>query len=141
MKKKNILIVLCVLLIVGLSFLFIFNRKGKNNKKEEKVFSHMEAGIVEEEVVSGLKFSNISMITDNGYTTFTCIVTNTNDQVSGAESVSIILEDNNGNEAFTLYGSIDKNLKPGESTTIVASAKGEFRNIKSKSFKIDDKTE
>ena len=113
--------------------------KSNNDSKklvnsEDKKYANTEQGIVKEEEVEGLNFSNISLITENGYTTFTCDVTNTSDSEINMENVDIVLKDKNDNTVITLLGNIGDLMKPSDTRTITASAKGEFKNVVTKAI-------
>lgn len=107
---------------------------GKNTEEKGERFAHTEASIIEEETYNGLKFSNISLITDDGYTTFTADVTNVSEEVSTVENVHIELKDENGTVVISLVGNVGAGLEPGATKTLTASAKGEFRSVVSKTI-------
>ena len=123
-----------VLVVVLLFSMWI--KVDKNPKKvakvEEKTFAHTEPDIIKEEDVDELHFSNISLITENGYSTFTADVVNNGESESNIENVDIVFKDKDGNTVITFLGNVGSGLKPKESRTITASAKGEFRNVASK---------
>ena len=131
---KIILGVLAIILAL-LSFWFL---KGRENKKIAKaddiVVANTNEGVIKEEEFNGLKVSNISLITEKGYTTFNADVTNTNSEETNFENININLLDKDGNVVITLLGNIGTGLKANETRTITASAKGEFKNVTSKAI-------
>ena len=133
-------IILGALLIVLVAVPFVINMKPKKAPKklakttEEKTFAHTEDGIIKEEEYEGLKITNITMITNNGYTTFSADVTNTNAEPTNFENVNIELKDEEGNVIITLLGNIGTGLKQNETRTITASAKGDFKTVATKSI-------
>ena len=138
LEQKHFKIILCavvaVLLVVPF-WLLKSNSNSKISKNDDKdVFAHTESGIVKEEVFNNLKVNNITMITDNGYTTFTADVTNTASEPTDFENVNIVLKDKDGNVVITLLGNIGTGLKQNETRTISASAKGTFNNVSSKTI-------
>ena len=80
LKNKNIKIIIGILiiLIIAILLLLLFPKAHDNDVavKDNGIYSHTEKGIIKEEEYKGVKFSNISMLTENGYTTFTADVTN-----------------------------------------------------------------
>ena len=131
---KIILGVLAIILAL-LSFWFL---KGRENKKiakaDDMVVANTNEGVIKEEEFNGLKVSNISLITEKGYTTFSADVTNTNSEETNFENININLLDKDGNVVITLLGNIGTGLRQNETRTITASAKGEFKNVTSKAI-------
>lgn len=140
MDYKYSKIVLGSLLIVLVAVPLIFiNQPKKSGKKiakngEAETFAHTEDGIIKEEEYEGLKMSNVTLITDKGYTTFSADVTNTKEEPTTFENVNIELKDKDGNIVITLLGNIGAGLKQNETRTITASAKGEFKNVVTKTI-------
>lgn len=135
-NKIPLLIVLVVIiaLIIGL---VVSSNIGKNSNdvtknEEEGMVANTNAGIVQETTYQGLRFTNISLISENGYSTFSADVTNTNTTDSNIADVNIILKDKKGNEVITLRGNIGDSLKPNETRTITAVTKGKFANATTK---------
>lgn len=134
-QKKILLIMLLIMVTVTMVSLLLMPRVEDNVIMDDRVY-HKEEGIIKEEKYSGIKFSDISMVTDNGYTTFTATVTNESENDITNERLSINLLDKNGSSLIKLLCYIPDGLKKGESKTINASAKGEFKEAFSK--KIED---
>ncbi len=135
-SAKTILTVILLLLIV-ISVWLRTGDKIKRKQPEEKkyeTFAHTDSGIVSEETFEGLKVTNISLITNKGYTTFTASVTNTNDTDNKIENIYIDLKDKDDNVVISLKGYIGT-LKPNAVTTVTTQAKGEFKNVVSKSIR------
>ena len=95
--NKKIIIGLCLLslLMVGC---------GCNKKKEKKQDVKQATGlefnldVIGEQEVNGLKFTNVSMITENGMTTFKCDVTNTTSSTYSLKTITIVFKDKNDKE-------------------------------------------
>ena len=100
-----ILLVVIIALIIGLVVSSNIGKESDNITKkepEEGMTANTNAGIVQDATYQGLKFSNISLISENGYSTFSADVTNTNATDSNIADVNIILKDKDGNEVITL---------------------------------------
>lgn len=133
--KNNRKIILIVLALIILTIFGIFISKKftstPNNKKRE-TYSHNGKGIVEDTEYKGIKFTNVSMVTEKGYTTFTATVTNESEEDIVTERVHINLLDKNGNSVIKLLGFIPGGLKKGESKQLTSSVQGKFDNVYSK---------
>lgn len=129
-----IFLVVIVALIIGLIVSFNIGGKSDNITKneEEGMVANTNQGIISETTYEGLQFSNISLISENGYSTFSADVTNTTATNSTISDVNIILKDKNGSEIITLRGNIGEPLAPNETRTITAVTKGKFSNATTK---------
>lgn len=127
-----ILLVVIIALVIGLIISFNFDKVRLVKKDDQKIIANTSADIIKEEVYENLKFTNISLITENGYSTFSADVTNISQTNSDISDVYIILQDKKGNEIITLRGNIGEPLKPNETRTITAVTKGELINVTSK---------
>lgn len=138
MKRNKIpLIILAVViiaLIIGLIVSFNMNDKKDNITKneDEGMVANTNEGIINEATYQNLQFSNISLISEDGYSTFSADVTNTATTDSNIADVNIVLKDKDGNEIITLRGNIGEPLKPNETRTITAVTKGKFDNATTK---------
>lgn len=135
-----ILLVAIIALIIGLLSSFNFGKEKINiaekskNVEESKIVANTSEGVIKEETYEGLEFSNISLITENGYTTFTANVTNKNETDSMVSDVNIVLKDKESNEVITLRGNIGESLKANETRTITAVAKGDLKGVTTKTI-------
>ena len=127
-----IFLVVVIALIVGIIISFKFNKEKISIAKEPKIVANTKEGIIKEETYENLKFNNISLITEDGYTTFTADVTNTSAENSTISDVDIVLQDKDGNEVITLRGNIGEPLKPNETRTITSVTKGELKDVTTK---------
>lgn len=134
LEKKNSKIIIEVLLasIMIIMFLLFLPKAHDDVVKDNGIKAHTEEGIVKEEEYKGIKFSNISMITEKGYTTFTADVTNVSGADIDTERLHIDLKDKDGKVVIKLLAYIPNGLKSGEVKKVNASAKGEFKEIVSK---------
>ncbi len=128
-----IFLVVFTALIIGLIISFSF--KKVNIAKNDGITANTNAEVIKEETYEGLVLNNISLITENGYSTFTADVTNTNQTDSNIKDINIVLKDKKGNIVITLRGHIGENLKSNEKRTITAVTKGNLNNVYSKEIK------
>ena len=133
MEEKKIIVV-GLLLVISLILFFILIPKGTETKTQKKsdIVSHSEEGIVKEEEYKGIKLTNISMVTENGYTTFKATATNVSDSDINIENFYIELKDKNGSSVAKLLGYIPNGLKKGEAKQIRSTAKGSFKSAYTK---------
>ena len=125
-----IFLVVIIALIVGLVISFNIGDKsdGITKNEEEGMTANTSEGIIAETTYQNLKFTNISLISEDGYSTFSADVTNTAESDSTISDVNIVLKDKDGNEVITLRGNIGEPLKTNETRTITAVTKGKFAN-------------
>ncbi len=97
-----------------------------------EIVANTSEGVISDVEFGGLSFTNISLITQNGYSTFSADVTNITETVAEFSDVSIILKDSDGNTVITLRGNIGDDLESGETRTITAVTKGSLDNVTSK---------
>ena len=130
-----------IIAIIPLMFNVNKKMKPKEQKKpsikyiDETTFTHESEGIIKNEKVQGVEFSNISLVTKNGQTTFTADVTNVTNSDIKKEDFDIDLLDKNDKVIITLRANIPNGLKKNETKKVSASAKGDFKNIVSKAIK------
>lgn len=138
LKNNKIKIILCGLLLVLsmilLSQKVIINKKEVEKKKKtiDTSFAHTEADITKDELIDGVKFTNIILMTKDGQTTFTASVVNTTKEEIKNTNYKIDLLDKKERVVITLIANVPNGLKPSEIKNITAVAKGEFRKVISK---------
>ena len=133
-EKMNLKVMIGIILIVLLIILFLVI-KNHNNKvaiNDNGVYVYSSLELVKDVEYKGLKFTNISMTSEKGYTTFTCDVTNTTDKDIEKETYNIKLKDKNNKEVVTLLAYLPGGIKKGETKTVTASTQGEYKEITSK---------
>ena len=130
-NKKKLIIFFVVIVIIITTAIIILNTNNKQISKKHrvKIFANTSEGIIKEENYNGLVFNNISLITENGYTTFSVDVTNTNAEVSNVSDVNINFYDKNDNLKMTFRGNIGDHLQPNETRTITSSTKGTLDGV------------
>ncbi len=137
-KYRNYLIVILATVIALTAGLIVSGKLSTKEKIAIKdksgIVANTNEGIIKEEVYENLKFSNISLITKDGYSTFSADVTNTSNEDSNIADVNIVLKDKDGNTVITLRGNIGDTLKAGETRTITAVTKGELEGVVTKAI-------
>ena len=139
-KDKLFLIVFLVVIValtVGIIISLRFDKEKiqiAKNENENGLVANTRKDVIKNEKYEGLEFTNISLISENGYSTFTADVTNVSQTDSTISDVDIILQDKNGNEVITLRGNIGEPLKPNETRTITAVTKGNLKNVTAKAI-------
>ena len=136
--------------LVGLVFLLaiiplMMNIKQKKLIKKEvkktgiitegNTLKHVSEEIIKKEKIQGVEFSNITLTTKDGQTTFTANVTNVTNKDIKTENFDIDLLDKNDKVVITLRANIPNGLKKHETKQVNASAKGDFKNVVSKAIK------
>ena len=130
-EKMNLKVIIGIILIVLLIILFLIikNHDNKVAIDENGPYIYSSLGIVKDEEYKGLKFTNISMTLEEGYTTFTCDVTNTTDKDIEKENYNIKFKDKENKEIFTLLAYLPGGIKKGETKTVTASTQGEYKQV------------
>ena len=132
-NKKVVLIGILVFIIIVVIIISIPKTKKNLSKTQDNgIYAHTEEGIIKEEEYEGIEFKNISMLTEDGYTTFTSDITNTSDSDIEKERLHIVLKDENDKEVLKYLAYFPGGLKKNETKTITATAQGNFTNAKTK---------
>ena len=93
-KKKIIIILLSVILLVGIVtsiFIVSDDKKQTEGKKEKNVKENTNKNVVKEQVVDGIKISDIKVEITNGLTTFTAKATNITENPINFKGINIIV--------------------------------------------------
>lgn len=77
--------------------------------------------VIDDKEKNGFKFTNTSLIYENGMSTLVTEVTNEGSESKYLGTFNIYAKDKDGNTIVTLSGLVDDELAPGESKTITAS--------------------
>lgn len=110
-----------LIIVIGIIY-FNSKKEDASAKKDNKLIAITSPGIIKDEEYEGLKFTNTTLIRQNGIYTLSMEVTNTKNEKSTIKQVNIPIKDKKGNELIVLLGYIGKELGPNESATITASA-------------------
>ncbi len=136
-KNKNVWIAVLAVIIFVVAIALVLNMNSNSTGGGGKVdgnqtVANTASDLIKEVEYEGMKFDNISLITEKGYSTFTANVTNITSENINQEQVNIALKDKDGNTVINLVGVIGNELKPNETRTITAQAKIDTKNIVSK---------
>lgn len=129
--KENKVTLLTILIIILIVLLLSIISSGNKKSKAKTIYSHNSKEITKEEIYKDMKFTNIALITEKGYTTFTAIVTNEGED-NNIEKFHIELLDKKGKVVIRLLGYMPGGLKKGETKDITASSKGQFNEVVAK---------
>lgn len=129
--NKNSKVILAALLFVLIIVPLVLNNKNiiKKLNRNKNIYYHEEKGIIKEEQIDGIKFTNISLITKNNQTTFSADVTNVSKEDIKTENLNVDLINKKKQTVITLVANIPNGLKKGESKRVTAVAKGEFKDV------------
>lgn len=133
-KRKKLVILIGIILVLFIFLLLTIPKvkKGISKDQENNIYAHTEEGIIKEEEYEGVKFSNISMLTKDGYTTFTADITNIADSNIEKERLHVQLRDKEGKDVIKYLAYFPGGLKKGETKTIEAVAHGNFTDAYTK---------
>ena len=83
--------------------------------------------ISQEQVVEGIKVSEAIIIQDKGLSNYTAKVTNTKEETTKVEGLTITFYDSNNKKITTLYGYVGRELEPNETISISASVDNDLK--------------
>lgn len=123
-KKKRLIMVLCGILVFVLVFLLAFGLfRGKDSKDEtpdNDAHANTSEDVIKDQEVEGLRFSNTSLIMENGGSKLTTEVKNLTGEDIDLQSFDILVKDKDGKEMVTLLGYVGEVIKADE-TRIITS--------------------
>lgn len=102
----------------------------KEDKLEEKKDTFVEdqvsnvnksSEVIDDQEKNGFKFTNTSLVYENGISTLVTEVTNEGSEAKYLGTFNIYVKDKDGNTIATLSGLVDDTIEPGASKTITAS--------------------
>lgn len=138
MKKKILFTFLACGLILTTACGKKEENKGNNGANENPPVvedkgpvANTESGIISEATVDGLKFTNISLVTEGTGSRFNADVVNTTAEAVQVKSFNIILKDEAGNEVVTLLGYVGTTMEPGATVTISSGVQMDLTKVKS----------
>lgn len=143
LNKKIIIggvLALAVLIVILVAVFAKGDKEDVAKGKEEKngPVANTNAEIVKEFDLEGLKFANISVITDNTTSFVTIDVTNPTDAVIKMESIDITFKDKDGNEIATLLGYFGGEVPAGETRVISSQAEIDLTGAVSREVTINE---
>lgn len=83
--------------------------------------------ISQEQVVEGIRVSEAIIIQDKGLSNYTAKVTNTKEEATKVEGLTLTFYDSNNKKITTLYGYVGRVLEPNETTSISASVDNDLK--------------
>jgi len=143
LNKKLIGIIAVVAVVFILVLVFVLTGKDdkevtKGNGEKNGPVANTNDKVVEEFELKGLKFSNISVITDNTTSYVTIDVTNPTDANISMNSINILFKDKDGNEIVTLLGYFGGEVPAGETRVISAQAEIDLTGAESREITINE---
>ncbi len=94
----------------------------KNDKEtQEKAHANTNENIVKEQVIDNYKFSNTSLVMENGTSVFKTDVTNLQNVSRELKTFNIVLYDKNDKEIVTLLGYVASTLEANETKTVISN--------------------
>ena len=134
---KKIIKIFSILLIV-LTITGCDSKKKDTEKKNENVKIEMkDKEVVKEQIVKGLKISDVNMQVIDGMTNFSAKVTNTNKEEMKVETIKIIVKDADKKEMARLTGYVGATLQPNEAKDIINTTDVDLSKAKSISYEIE----
>lgn len=115
--NKKILIGLCILslLMVGCGC----NKKKKNTKTvKEATGIEVNFNVVKETEVDGLKFSDVSLVTQDGMSTLEATVTNVSGSTYNLKTISVVFKDKDGQKLDDSIADIGNTLSVDQSSKL-----------------------
>ena len=123
-KKKRLIVVLCGILLFALVFFLAFGLFSGNDSKdkttENGTYANTSEDVIKDQEVEGLRFSNTSLIMENGRSKLTTEVKNLTGEDIDLQSFDILVKDKDGKEMVTLLGYVGEVIKADE-TRIITS--------------------
>lgn len=145
MKNKKIVLIIAVVIIAIISALIMFtlndnsdNKKiDENPKQKEKVESKVKENknknVIKEQIVDGIKISDVKVEIINGLTTFTAKATNTTENPINFKGVDIHVK---GNVEVTLGAYGFSVINPGETLDLINYSDVDLEKAKEVTYSI-----
>ena len=136
MSKK----IIALFLTCGLIFATGCGKKTNDNKKPDdnngnttitEPSANTEDGVVGEQTIDGLKFTNVTLISEGESTVYTADVVNTTDAAIDVKSFNVTFKDKDGKEIVTILVFVGSNIAPNESASVSSSVDMSLLNAKS----------
>lgn len=136
MSKK----IIALFLACGLIFATGCGKKTNDDKKKDdnkenttvtEPSANTDAAVVGEQTIDGLKFTNITLISEGESTVYTADVVNTTDAAIDVKSFNVTFKDKDGKEIVTILVFVGSNIAPNESASVSSSVDMSLLNAKS----------
>ena len=132
--------IIALFLACGLIFATGCGKKTNDDKKKDdnkenttvtEPSSNTDAAVVGEQTIDGLKFTNITLISEGESTVYTADVVNTTDAAIDVKSFNVTFKDKDGKEIVTILVFVGSNIAPNESASVSSSVDMSLLNAKS----------
>lgn len=132
--KKNLLIAMSMVLALTLATGCGCTKTKKDEKEEVKVNTEKE--VIKDQTVDGLELTNTSLVTTDGISKLTTLVSNNTSSDYELNEFTIIIKDANGEEIVRIPGYVGSTIKAGESKTINSSVDIDLSKAKSVEYEV-----
>lgn len=122
--------IIALFLACGLIFATGCGKKTNDDKKKDdnkenttvtEPSANTDAAVVGEQTIDGLKFTNITLISEGESTVYTADVVNTTDAAIDVKSFNVTFKDKDGKEIVTILVFVGSNIAPNESASVSSS--------------------
>lgn len=122
MKDKKILIMVIIVVFVGICIFAGFRIFDRNLDAlpKNKVIKNTNSGVIENKVVKGIEFSEVSLNSENGNALYKGKITNKISDSIYIRSIEIIVKNSYGLEIVSLNCNVGRKIGSNESTNIEA---------------------
>ena len=100
------------------------NKNPNNGKDDTNVvtpIANTDEAVVGEQIIDGLKFTNVTLISEGESTVYTADVVNTTDTAIDVKSFNVTFKDKDGKEIVTILVFVGSNIASNESVTVSSS--------------------
>ena len=138
-KNKQLILVIMITVLVIIIVLFLFSLK--NDESEKKIIKSTKItvnaeNVVKEQIVSGLKFKNISMVVNESITILKIDVENTTKKDVEVEEIIINVKNKKGKIITSLTGYVGGIVKAKETKKITNTSDVDLSNAYSLEYEI-----
>ena len=146
MNKKQwiilIIVVILLILVIGLSTFFLASKKNKDKENDDKFVTSANdnSEVIKEQIVDGLKISNVMLVVKEEGSSFSADVTNISDKEIKDKTLKIIFKTSTDKKVLDLLGYFGYSIKPGETKQINTNTSRRLNKniIKSVEYKIKE---
>lgn len=100
------------------------NNKTNDNKDNQEVtgpIANTNESIISEQIIDGIKITNITLVSEDGRTVFTADVVNTTEETIDIKSFNAIYKNADGEEIVSLFVYVGNSLEPGSLSSVSSS--------------------
>ena len=136
MKKKVLNLLLILVLVIGV--VGCGNKKVETKSDEHVIKENKNKGVVREQTVDGISFTNTSLKTVDGMSTIETTITNNTDSEYTKEKFTIIIKDKNGDVIQKMPGYINDTIPAGGSIVINSGIDVDLSNAYSVEYEAEE---